>query len=133
MKPSRIPNKKTSRVQKPDENCQIDPRRHWPSHNSWDGSVDHFNFKGASSPGAGEEGETSWHRKWHFRTWNLSSTHQDFTDIMQNRDVPGSLLNWGINYASMRPSGRRLKSANDLTRGHVASETEASRKDRFIR
>lgn len=45
MKPPRIPNKKMSRVQKPDENGQIDPRRHWPSHNPWDGSVDHFDFK----------------------------------------------------------------------------------------
>lgn len=116
VKPSRIPNEKTSRVRKPSENRQTDPRRHWPPHNPGHRSADPFDLKGASGPGTVEEGETSWHMEWRFQTLNLSTNRRDFTVIMQHRDVPGSSLNWAINYTSVRPSGRRLKLANDLIR-----------------
>lgn len=40
---------------KPSENPHIYPRRHWTSHNTWDGSVDHSDFKGTGGPGSVEE------------------------------------------------------------------------------
>lgn len=42
----------------------IYPRRHWTSHNTQNGSLDHcdFDFKGISGPGSVQEWDTS---KWH--------------------------------------------------------------------
>ena len=61
------------------------------------------------------------------------SNGQGVPTRMQNRAVLGSLLNWGINYMPARQSERRLKLANNLICWHLASVTEASMKDRFIR
>lgn len=53
-------------------------------------------------------------REWHFQTLNLSANGQGLPTIMQNRSLPGSLLNRGINYMSARQSERKLKLANNL-------------------
>ena len=73
--------------------------------------------------------------RWHSQTLNLSTNGQGLPIIMQSRDVSESLLNRGVNYMSarQRQSVRRLKLANNLICWHLASVTEVSMKDIFMR
>ena len=73
--------------------------------------------------------------RWHFQTLNLRTNGQGLPIILQSRDVSESLLNRGVKYMSarQRQSVRRLKLANNLIRWHLASVTEASMKDIFMR